>query len=301
MTLRTRTELIQPKDTVQLTATFRDQFGAPADTDTFPQISIISPSGLVMVGPTSAGVMKLSTGKYQYNFDIGFSLGNLGVWADQWTGFINTNKIEATFNFVVNNTDQPGLDSDGYQHLGDEFAMDFSQTEIFNINKLLKTLRARLNSRGIKKSKDSFGNDIYVNCDIFSVDALVTFLANSITLFNEIPHFTYFTFENTEFVKQFMDVLVEGAVIWALASQALIERGGEASISDSSINYVPPTLSELLNTQSSALMTFHMEKLKFIKNSFKPHPLGLGGFSLSGSGRNPAIAKLRHMRERQII
>jgi hypothetical protein len=56
----------------------------------------------------------------------------------------------------------------------------------------------------------------------------------------------------------------------------------------------------LLNTQASAMITSHQEKLKFIKNSFKPHPMGLGSFSMTGSN-NPAFRRLRFLRQRQII
>lgn len=299
MTLRTRTELIDIKDTVQLTATFKDQTGTPADLDSFPTITITDPTGLVVVGPTSAGMQKVSTGKYQYNYEIGFSPGNYGVWVDNWVGYMNSFRIEGSFNFVVSHTEQPGLNTDGYYHLGDDIGFDYTQTEIFNINKLLKTLRARLNSRGLSK-KVINGETTYITCDIFSVDSLVSFLANSITIFNEIPHITFFTFADTQFVDQFHDVIVEGAVIWALASQALIERGAEYSITDNGINFTPPTMSELLNTQFTTLLTLHNDKVKFIKNSFKPFPIGLGSYSVS-NGLNPAFRRLRALRARQII
>lgn len=299
MTLRTRTQLIQIKDVVQLTATFRDTHGLPIDPDSVPQITITSPTGLVIVGPTSAGVMRLGVGHYQFSYAVGFT-GPLGVWQDLWQTTIEGFFVQASFEFVVNTTDQPALNTDGYEHLGDEIPFDYGQIEITNINKLLKSLRARLNSRGKSKRKDEFGNVIYVDCDIFSVDTLVTFLATSLTNFNEIPHWTAFTFADTGFVNQFLEVLVEGATIWALASQALIERASELAITDQGINFNPPTTSELLNTQFGTQLTAYNEKLKFIKNTFKPFPLGLGSFSILNSP-NPRIRALRHLRSRQIL
>lgn len=299
MTLRTRREFISPKDTVQLTATFKGTDGLPIDTDSFPQITIVTPDGLVSVGPTSAGMMRLGVGHYQFNYDIGFT-GPLGVWSDVWVGLVQGFRVEATFDFVVVLSDQPALNTDGYYHLGDDVGFDYSQLEIFNINKLLKTLRARLNSRGKTKSKDAFGNVIYVDCDIYTVDTMVALLANSITIFNEIPHWTMFTFADTQFLDQFHEILVEGAVLWALASQALIERGREAVITDNGISFTPPTVSELLNTQWSTALTAYNDRLKFIKNSFKPHPLGLGRFSMLNSP-NPQIRNLRLLRARQIF
>ncbi len=299
MVIRARSEIVQPKDIVSLTVTFRDQTGAPADTDSFPQITITQPSGAVSIGPTSSGVVRLGVGHYKFDYPIGFT-GPLGVWSDSWLGFINGFRIEASFNFVVMTTDMPAVMTDGYYHLGQDPGFDFSQVEIFNINKLIKTLKARLNASGKSKSTDSFGNIIYVDCSIFSVEMLVTFLANSITLFNEIPHFTFFTFADTFFINQFHDVLVEGAVLMALASQALIERSTEYQITDAGLSFQPPTTSELLNTQYGALLTHNYEKVKFIKNSFKPHPLGLGSYNMMG-GNNPAFRRLRNLRERQII
>jgi hypothetical protein len=299
MATRTRTEFIDVKDTVQLTATFKNQVGVATDLDSYPQITITQPGGETSVGPTSAGVSRLSAGKYQYDYAIGFT-GPYGVWTDNWVGYINGFRIEANFNFVVAHTDLPGLNSDGYYHLGDDPGFDFTQSEIFNINKLLKSLKTRLNATGKTKSKDSFGNIVYVNCSIFSVEVLVSLLANSISLFNEIPHWTFFTFADTSFIDQFHDVIVEGALYMALASQALLERGAEYTISDNGISFTPPTLSELLNTQASAMISSHQEKLKFIKNSFKPHPMGLGSFSMTGSN-NPAFRRLRFLRQRQVI
>ncbi len=299
MTIRQRGELVQPTDTVNLTATFRDQFGFATDTDAFPQITITTPTGLVSVGPTSAGVSKMATGMYSFSYAIGFA-GPFGIWVDTWVATINGFRVEASFNFVVTNSDQPGLNTDGYEHLGDVTPFDYSQVEIHNINKLLKTLRAKLNSSGKSKSKDASGNVIYVNCDIYSVDMLVTFIANSLTLFNEVPHFSFITFNDTSFIDQFHDAIVDGAVIWALASQALISRGLEFNISDSGVQFQPPTMSELLNTQFTTLLTHHYEKIKFIKNSLKPYPVGLGSFSIS-SGPNPAFRRLRLLRARQII
>jgi len=254
---------------------------------------------LVSVGPTSSGVSRLSAGKYQFDYTIGFT-GPYGVWIDNWVGYLNGFRIEASFNFVVIHTDLPALNTDGYFHLGDDPGFNFTQVEIYNINKLIKTLRSRLNAVGKSKSTDGYGNIIYVDCSVFSTEMLVTFLANSITLFNEIPHFTFFTFADTAFIDQFHDVLVEGAALMALSSQSLLERGAEYSISDNGISFTPPTMSELLNSQYGTLLAHNYDKVKFIKNSFKPHPMGLGSFSMTGSN-NPSFRRLRLLRQRQII
>jgi len=297
---KARGELITLGDIVSLQAKFRDQDGSLIDADSYPTIQITTPSGLSSVGPTSAGVSRVSTGIYQFDYTVNMSPGNYGVWTDNWVGYINSFRVEASFNFLVSWTDDPGPSIDGYVSLGDDVGFDYSQLEIQNINKLLKTLRARLSSRGKSKQKDSYGNNIYVDCDIFSVDLLVTFLANSLTMFNEIPHYTFITFADTDLLNQFHNLLVEGAAINALASKAILEKASEQSITDSGINFVAPAVSEILNTQYSTMLTAYIEKLKFVKNSLKPYPIGLSSYS-SLSGYNPAVRRLLRLRARQIF
>lgn len=299
MTIKARGELIDVTDQVNLTVQFKDALGNPIDTDSFPTISIVQPSGLVALAPTSAGVTRVSTGKYSFIFTIPIN-GPYGVFNDIWVGFINGFRVETTFSFVVDHTQIPSINSDGYVHLGDDPGFNYSQCATININKLIKSLRARLNSAGKAKSADAYGNTIYVDCDIFSVSMLTTFLATALWDFNQVPYFTYFQFDDEGFVDQFGEILVEGATLYALASKALIERGREFQITDNGLNFNPPTVSELMQTQYSTLLSHYWEKLKYIKNSLRPGPRGLGVFSMN-SGLNPAFARMRHLRARRIV
>ncbi len=299
MTIKARGELIDVTEQVNLTVQFRDNMGNPADTDTFPTISIIQPSGLVLLAPTTMGVTKVSTGKYSYIFSVPIN-GPYGVFNDMWVGYINGFRVDATFSFVVSHTNLPAINSDGYTALGDDPGFQYSQIAINNINKLIKMLRGRLNSSGKTKKTDAYGNVMYVTCDIYSVEMLVTFLATALSDFNQVPHFTSFTFDDDAFVAQFAEILVEGATLYSLASKALIERGREFQITDNSISFNPPTVSELLNTQYNTLLTSYNEKVKFIKNSLKPAPLGLGVFGMT-SAMNPAVSRMRHLRSRRVF
>jgi|SRR6185436_6924312 len=299
MLIKARGELIDVTDQVNLTVQFKDTSGVAIDTDSFPQISIIQPSGLVALAPTSAGVSKIAPGKYSFIYTVPIN-GPYGVFNDIWTGFINGFRIEATFSFVVAHTQLPAINTDGYVHLGDDPGFNYSQCATKNIDKLIKALRARLNSAGKAKSTDSFGNVVYVDCDIFSIDMLVTFLATALWDFNQVPFFTFFTFDDDGFVEQFGEILVEGATLYSLSSKALIERGREFQFTDNGLNFNPPTISELMSTQYSTLLSHYWEKLKYIKNSLRPAPRGLGVFSMT-SAINPAFARLRHLRARRLI
>jgi hypothetical protein len=300
MVIKARGETLDVTDQVDLTIQFKDQNGNPINTDSFPKISIVQPSGLVLLAPTSVGVTQIGVGRYSYIFTVPIN-GPYGVFNDDWVGYVNGFRVEEEFSFVVVKTDIPAINLDGYMHLGDSVPFEYSQTAILNINKLIKSLKARLNSAGKAKSVDSFGNTIFVDCDIFSIDMLVTFLATALWDFNQVPFFTFFTFDDTNFVDQFGEILVEGATLYALASKALIERGREFSITDNGINFNPPTVSELMNTQYNTLLTHYWDKLKMIKASLRPNPKGLGLFSMSSGGLNPAVRRLRHLRSRQII
>lgn len=299
MTIRARSETVQHTDTVRLRAQFRGPDGQLADLDSFPTITIIQPSGNAAIGPTSSGVAHISTGLYEYDFVVGIN-DSIGVWTDYWEGTLDGFTVRGAFNFVVEDTNLPAINTDGYEHLGDDVGFDYSQVAIHNINKLLKTLRARLNSSGKSKAKDQYGNTVYIDCDIFSVDVLVTMLADSLTMFNEIPHFTMFTFDDSEIVNQFHNVLVQGATLMALASKALIERGREFQFTDNGLSFQPATVSEVMMTQWSAELTNHTEKVKQIKASCKPSPVGLGTLSITAA-RNPVFSQLRHRRARQVI
>lgn len=299
MSIKSRGEIVGPTGQINLTVQFKDMFGNPIDTDSFPTISIIQPTGVIFLAPTSVGVTKISTGKYSYIFTAPIN-PTMGVWNDAWTGYINGFRAETTFSFIVNITQIPSINTDGYVALGDDPGLDYSQIAILNINKLLRSLKARLNSSGKSKSVDAFGNTVYVSCDIFSIDTLVSFLATALWDFNQVPYFTFFQFDDNMFVEQFGEILVEGATLYALSSKALIERGREHTITDQGIAFNPPTVSEIMMTQYNTLFTGYNEKLKYIKNSLRPAPRSLGVFNMQSSGLNPAIRRLQHLRARRI-
>lgn len=294
-----RGQLIEPTDFVNLTIQFKDGNGNLINTDTFPTVSIVSPTGLVVLSPTTQGVGQIGIGQYNFIFQAPID-GPFGVWNDVWTGVINGFMVQQTFSFVISHTDLPNINSDGYLHLGDDPGFQYSQGAIFNINKCIKMMKNRLNSAGKSKSMDVNGNVVYVDCDIFSIDMLATFIAMSLSKFNTTPYFTNFTFEDSHFFAQFSEVIAEQAVVFAMASQALIERGREFQLTDNGINFNPPSVSELLNTQFNTELQHVWEQIRYIKNSMRPGPRGLGVFGMT-SGLNPAFARLRHLRARRII
>ena len=299
MATNPRSQIIGPGDIVSLRARFTGPDGIETDLDIFPTVTIIQPSGGVAVGPTSAGVMHIGVGEYQFNYDVGL-YPPIGVWRDVWRGTIAGYEVIGEFTFQVNTTQMPAINTDGQKHLGDDPGFNFTQNAICNINNLLKSLRSRLKSRGKARRTDEYGNIIYKDCDVYTVDELVAFLCQSLSMFNEIPHFTFFTWEDTPIIEQFHDILVQGGLYLALGAQALIERGREFQVQDNGIGFTPPTISELLGTQYQKEMDSWYDKCKVIKFNMRASPIGLGTLSFT-AGASPQIRRLRHLRQRSIF
>ena len=293
---RSRGQIINQTETVQLRASYYNLAGDLADLDSFPTIKIIEPSGNLALGPTSAGTYHLSTGIYGFDYALGIN-ASLGVWVDFWRGDLEGNVLTKELNFVVQNTQMPMVNGDGYESLGDSIGYHYSQIEIRNINKILRVVRRRLNSSGKAISHDSAGNEIFIDCDIFSIEELVDFICASLSLFNEIPYFTSFDFNDTEIIKIYLEVLAQGAVIYALSSKSLIEKGRESQTSDNSLSWQPPSVGDLLNTQWSTEIANHIEKLKYIKNSCRPAPVSAGIISTSNSGGRLPIIRADSLRK----
>lgn len=292
-----------PQETVILKMEFRDSTGNPADLDSFPQISIQEPSGNAIVPFTSLGVYHVETGIYAYDYSTGVN-PSYGVWTDNWRGNLGSVVKYETRNFIVNFTQQQALNIDGYHSLGDDVPYDYSQNAICNINKLLKLLRSRLNSRGKSRVKDAFGNEELVDCDIFTVEALIAFLITGIEEFNAIPFYTQFTFEDTEFLKIWGSLIVQRALYEALASKQLIERGREFDLSDNGMSFKPPGVSEVLGSQYAAEMSNWLDKVKIIKSSMRPYPLAIAsiaGDQGAGAYGNLQVARQRLLRARRLF
>lgn len=296
MIIKNRGQNVLPTESIQLTAKFYKN-GVLADLDSFPQISIMQPNGLVTVSSSSLGVYRLSVGVYAYLLEIPFTT-SMGVWVDHWVGQMSGQSIVQEFNFIVETTQLPSVNTDGYYALGDPPAFNYSQLAISNINILMAMVKARLASSGLSKMIDAAGNVTYANCDIFSVEQLTVFLAGALSAFNEIPTFTAFTFESTEIMKIFGEVIVQHAVLWALSSKSLSETGREFTITDNGVAFNPPSIGSRLNEQFNTELGNWDAKVRLIKQNMKSNPLGISLGSAMGS---PRLRILRTMRQRQIL
>lgn len=284
---------------VDLYVRFLNSLGEPVNADNIPRVEVRDSGGTVRQALTNIGIsLADDPGLYHFSYEIPLTAPD-GYWVDKWVAKIGNEEVTHEFEFLVLSAGSME-EADAPDHEpGDEHDFAFTKEEVCNINKLLGVLKKRLKSDGKVKVPDGAGGYELVDCPIFSNNELICFLINSLSEFNQTPHFTKFTFADDMFVDQFMDILIQGAFILALAAQALIERGREFTVTDNGVSYQPPQVSELLNSQFSTQMQAYREKLKFIKVNMKPTPLGLGTFRVTAV--SPNFLRLRHLRQRQII
>ena len=291
-------------ETVRLSVQYYGIDGFPVDADSMPSIQIKDINDNLIIEKTTEGVVRSGVGFYYYDYYVNKD-ATVGLWEDTWEAQVQGVDLDDSFNFLVINS---AIASTGSVRIGDEVEFDFSKEEINGINVLLKYLKARLRSDGKKPQRDEFGAFIrdaqgeltYKTCNVFSDEILVCFLCQSLSEFNMIPFFTTFSFADRIIYTTFSQIIVEAAMVFALASQALVEKGRDFTISDGGVSYQPPALGDFLASQYNNFLSNYRERVKFIKNNIRPGPKGFGTYTNLASG-SPAFARLRHLRARRII
>ena len=306
MTINTDRSIAYRGKTIRLKIQYYSSTGAEVDADSTPKIKIVDPQGNVVLTESSNGVVRESTGLYYYDYAVDTD-DNEGLYQDAWSTTLSGVSTSNFFSFLV--LDDGDLsEAVGEVKLGDNVDFDFSEAELEGINILLKYLKCRLRSNGRKPKRDRFGafvtdgygETVYEECNVFSDEILACFLCQALSEFNMVPFFTNFSFADNEIKTTFSSLLVEGAYVVALASQALIEKGRDFTISDGGISYQPPQLGDFLASQYNNFLSTYRERLKFIKNNIRSGPVGYGTFTNLTSG-SPAVNRLRHLRARKII
>jgi hypothetical protein len=289
-------------NTIVLEIDLRDATGNRADADSLPEVAIIDPQDTLLRARSSTNVVRIDQGRYRLAYLVP-GAGHVGIWIDHWYATLNGFETEARLNFIVLDT-SADIEVAG-DKIGDPARVTYTEQEIIGLNKLLAMLKARVKNNTFVESIDEYGATQFVDCPIFTNEELTWFLNCSLSEFNQTPHFTDFMFSDNVIsgidggIGRYSHIIVEGAAILALAAQMLIEAGKEFTITDSGISMNPPPLSSTMNTQLSTFLAGHLEKLKAIKCSIKPHPLGIGSFRVMAI--SPNYLRLRHLRERRIV
>jgi hypothetical protein len=294
---------------VALQIQYLDTCNDPIVADTIPSVEIVDLDGNVLISSTSDGVSHLGDGLYQYIYRVP-TAGDAGIWMDEWTASIDQAVLDTAFTFTVI-TSALGISVNtgpGKVLLGDDVNLDFTDEELVGVNLLMKYLKSRLRSNGRKPVRDEFGafvTDGYgelvtEECNVFDDDILACFLCQALSEFNSTPFFTGYTFMDQVVQTLFAHIIVEGAYVFAISSQAIVEKGRDFTISDGGVNYQPPQLGDFLQSHYGTWLTSYRERLKFIKNSIRPGPRSYGTHTNLTSGA-PAFTRLRHLRARRII
>jgi hypothetical protein len=270
--------------------------GQPTDADSTPWVEIKDANGQTVRTLSPSGVIRLDTGVYQFTYAPPAN-AKTGIWTDHWRAVVDGFTTDSSLQFIVLSTNA-SIDVAGLQ-IGEAPCKVWSQAEIAGINVLLAQLKCRLRNNAKAETLDEYGQKTYVDCPIFTDDELLCFLNGSLSEFNQTPHWTAFSYDSPIIYERNAHVVVEGAYIIALGAQMLVEAGREFTVTDNGITMQPPPLSTTLNNQFGALLTAHTERLKFIKCSMKPSPVGVGTFRVTAI--SPAFLRLRHLRQRQII
>lgn len=308
MPCNSRDHAIQGQE-VALQIQFFDSCGNKVVADKTPSIEITDLDGLIVLGSTSKNVEHLGNGLYQYIYRVPSS-GDAGIWLDKWVADIDQATLITSFPFTVT-TPAVGLSAStgpGKISIADDVVFDFSDEEIKGVNILLKFLKARLRSTGLKPARDVDGafildaqGDVVTEvCNVFDDETLICFLCQGLSEFNSVPFFTSFTFADNPTQTLFGQMIVEGAYVFAIASQALLEKGRDFSISDGGVSYQPPQLGDFLQSHYGTWLSSYRDRLKFVKNSIRPGPRGYGTHTNLTSAA-PAYTRLRHLRGRRIV
>ena len=284
-------------ETIRLEVQFQDSAGNPKDTDSaFPSIAIFDGYGVQATITSSNFIRRAGIGHYFLDYLVpdGYTVGQ---WNDVWTGIVDGATLRAVFNFTVNSIGEInaiGSVVDPIIQIGDEplLILDtYSETAKANINVLLKLLKAKLRSTAFKPDG--------TKCNVFDNDDLLQFLIASLSEFNATPTITGYDFDNTLIRTLFSDVITQGAMLIAWAGQAILEAGKEWTINDNGVQVNPPPVSSTISGMYNSQLTDYRAKLKEIKRNHRPAPLGMGAGNLLVN--NPALRRLRHRRENQII
>jgi len=290
---------------IRLEIQYFDQAGNYVDPSTTPTISVVDPTNTIIFNANgSTGVSRQDVGLFYFDYTVPVN-SQLGVWQDIWSVQVGNSPFNTVLNFTVNKLTSPVT-----AEAGQEIDPQLSPGGVINVLLLMKLLRVRLGSDGVRRKRDQYGryitdatgNYVLEPCNVFTTEELYIFLKASLAEFNSVPHFTSFTFNDTNFVNMFQHELTEGAFIMSMALQGLREKGREFQMTDDGLSYQPPQIADYLKGMMSEYMTSYRERLKTIKCQMKPNPTGFGTvYSLAGGGVSPAFVRLRHLRARQII
>ena len=140
-------------------------------------------------------------------------------------------------------------------------------------------------------------NDTDSACQIFDDMQLFTYVDLAMQDVNSHPMKTFYTLDTVP--RDWVNVVVLGAYVFALNAQSITEKARNFNVSDQGISYTPPDVPGHLTSIATQMeQKYQLEKEK-IKANEKPALLGIGSTRVLVP--NPAFARLRHLRSRRFF
>lgn len=129
-------------------------------------------------------------------------------------------------------------------------------------------------------------------CQIFDDSQLLSYIDLALMDLNSHPTVTFYTVDTVP--RDWYNVIVLGAYVFALNAQGLTERARNFNISDQGINYTPPDLPGHMVSLATAMEAKFQTEKERIKANVRPMPQGLGSTRVLTP--NPLMMRLRHLR-----
>lgn len=288
-------DIVPEGEIIVLEAQFFDSAGNEKDLTSFPIVEITDASSAEVRAASTAGVSRMARGLYRLTFPVPFGFA-IGMWNDSWTGILDGYQLTNTFDFNVDSAGSIEVAGSSvperiYTLDDEELTYEYSQEEIKGILLLRGLLKSRL--RSTRYLPDG------TPCSMFSNELLQTFLSASLSEINATPTLTAFSFADNIIQTLAADLVVQGAVLVAWSSQAIIEAGFELTVNDNGVSVNPPPVSSTISSMYNANLSDYRAKLKEFKRNLRPGPIGMGAGSILVT--NPVTRRLRHRKENRII
>jgi hypothetical protein len=140
-------------------------------------------------------------------------------------------------------------------------------------------------------------NDTDEACQIFDDSQLFAYIDLAMQDVNSHPTKTFYDLNTVP--RDWMNVVVLGAYIFALQAQSITEKARNFVVSDQGISYNPPDIPGLMMSIAQQNETKYQAEKERIKANERPALLGIGSTRVLTP--NPAYARLRHLRERRMF
>jgi len=140
-------------------------------------------------------------------------------------------------------------------------------------------------------------NDTDGACQIFDDAQLFAYIDLALQDVNSHPTKTFYTLETLP--RDWVNVVILGAYVFALNAQSISEKARNFVVSDQGISYTPPDVPGHLTSIATQMeQKYQLEKEK-IKANERPLLLGIGSSRVIVP--NPNFIKFRHLRERRFF